>query len=199
VLALAGAVAVIQGDEDREGAEDAVEGIGEGVLHGKGRAVDVARKTVQSGRARQAEPIGADVAERSVEAGCRHREHDDVRPGLAELRVAETQLVHHARSEVLRDDVAAGDQIEGQLHGLRLLQVEAHAAVAGPAGVIGEAAVRVALPSAEGRQGARHVDPGVGLDLVDLGPEEGEGLTRDRTGPDPSEVRNADPLQGERS
>jgi hypothetical protein len=56
----------------------------------------------------------------------------------------------------------------------------------------------VALAAAERRQIARHVDAGVGLDLVHLGAEKGEGLAHDGTGPHPAEVRNADALQGER-
>jgi hypothetical protein len=50
------------------------------------------------------------------------------------------------------------------------------------------------------RFGSRSPPPkgGVGLDLVHLGAEEGEGLAHDGTGPHPAEVRNADALQGER-
>ena len=190
VLSLAGAFAVVQGDENRKGAHDAVEGVGEGVLDRKRRSVLVAGEAVEASGAREAEPVGPDVAQRTGEAGGGHREQDDVGLHLAQLRVAQPELVHDAGAEVLRDDVALRDQLPRQIDGLRFLQVEAHAAVAGPAGVVREAAVRVALAAAERGQRARHVHAGVGLDLVHLGAEEGERLTHDGTGPHPIASRS---------
>ena len=99
--------------------------------------------------------------------------------------------LHHARAEVLERHVAFRHQLQGELLGLGLLQVQGDAAVARPAGMILDTAVRVWHPLVKGRHLALKVELGARLDLVDLGAEEGQELPDHRTHEAPAEVGDA--------
>ncbi len=192
MLALAGIAAMIQRGHDGKGPEDAGEGIGERVLERNRCAALVAHQTVETCHRREAQAIGSDVFERSVEAGGRHRTQDDVWLRRAQLRVAQAEPLHHTRAEVLDDDVGVRDEIEREIPRLLLFQVQRDRTISRPAGVIGKAAIGIDLALRERRQLARHVDAFTRLDLEHLGTEKRERLPRHGSRPDPAEIHHPD-------
>ena len=198
VLAFAAVAPMRERGEDGEAAEDAGKGVGIGVLDRDRGFTLVAHQAIQAGERGQAEAVGAHMLEWPVEPGGRHRKQDDVGLDRAQRFVADAQTLHHAGAEVLDHDVGLGNQPQRQRKAFGVLEVERHRTVAGPARMVGQAAIRAGNAFGEGRQVACHVDARARLDLEHFGTQKAQGLADHRSGPDPAEIDDANALQGER-
>ena len=138
-------------------------------------------------------PVGAAMSEATV------GDVDDVGFDPAEFVVAETAVLHHARREILADDVADGDQLTQQLLTFVSTQVDRHAALADVVIVETDAQVHPPTLVDVGADAAQRVpEPLVHrvLDADDFGPECGQNLRGARTGELATQV--AHPKVGQR-
>jgi hypothetical protein len=117
------------------------------------------------------------VGPREPEA--RHPDADDVGSERAERVVVEAEVRHHARAEVIDDDVRDGGEPAREVEPARVVEVQDDAPLAAHQRA-GEAAATVA-----------EVEAAPPLDLDDVRAEVGEDAGRDRTRDDPGEVEDA--------
>src|SRR6266853_644877 len=133
-------------------------------------------------------------------AVARHRDIDDIRLDLAQLRIAEAPFLQHPGAEILDHDIGDGDQPLHDLEALGAADVEAEALLVDVGVVEIPRGVQIDLEMlrrcAARQPAALVLRP---LDLYDLGPESSQPARRPWPGPHPAEIDHANVVEGARS
>ncbi len=168
---------------------DAGDVVREGDAHAHGAFAGIADNRSRARFGVDGRPVGYAVAHRPGESVSGHRDHHDPRVAGAQGLEIDAEVAHHARAEVLDDQVAPFGKGEEGVASARRRQVDGDAllvpvefveeAVAVP--VLGGAAIRAERAAAAGV-----------FDLDHLGAEVREHARRHRPGPDAREVEHAD-------
>ena len=129
-LALAAALAFVQGGEDADGREEAGGDVAQREAGPHGRAARLAGDAHDAAHALDDDVEGGLVAVGAGLAEAGGGGVDEARVAGGERLVAEAEAVHGARREVLHHDVDLLDQAQEEVLALRLLEVEQDALLA---------------------------------------------------------------------
>ena len=195
VGALAGEAAPFEGAQREQRGVQPDVGVGVGVAHAERRFACVADEAVEAGDAADGGAVGAEAGVDPVLPGKRLRDHDDVRPQLAQLLVAEAEPGQRPGPPVLDQDVGVRDDAAQHLAALVRLEVEREAALVARGVVEERVLVRVVLRPDDRPPPPRDVEVRARLDLDHVRAEVGQHLPADRAGPDHAEVEHADALE----
>src|SRR6266446_2769618 len=133
-------------------------------------------------------------------AVARHRDIDDIRIDLAQLRIAEAPFLQHPGAEILDHDIGDGDQPLHDLQAPGAADIEAEALFVDVGVVEVPRGVQIDLEVLR-RRGTRQPAALIlrPLDLYDLGPQSPEPARRPWPGPHPAEIDHANVFEGARS
>ena len=188
ILAFAGALPVIQGQQDAGDGVQAGTHVAQGSAYSGGRGIGIAGDAHHAGHALGHDVIGGQVAHGAVLAEAGDGAVDDLGVDLLQILVGEAQLLHHAGLEVLHHDVAGLDHIIDQV--LALFQVDGDALLA-PV----DQGVVAALPIFEGAKDTAAVAHAGLFDLDDFRAEVGQVHGTERAGQHLGKVKDSHALK----